>query len=87
MAECKGSNVAIVTPFKGGEIDLEAFAALVDWQIERGTAGIVVCGTTGEAATLKTEEKERLTRCALEVARDRAPVVVGTGTNATWSPF
>ena len=85
MAEFKGSNVAIVTPFKAGELDLEAFAALVEWQIERGTAGIVVCGTTGEAATLRTEEKERLTRCALEVANRRVPVVVGTGTNATWS--
>ncbi len=83
MSEFSGSLVAIVTPFKGGEVDRAAFAALVEWQIEEGTRGIVVGGTTGESATLHVEEREALTRSALEIAGDRCPVIVGTGTNDT----
>ncbi|MHC4342397.1 MAG: 4-hydroxy-tetrahydrodipicolinate synthase [Planctomycetota bacterium] len=79
----KGSLVAIVTPFADGELDLKAFSELVEWQVASGTAGIVVSGTTGEAATLHGEEREILSRRALDVAKGRCPVVVGTGTNAT----
>jgi len=78
-----GSLVAIVTPFADGELDLEAFSELVEWQVASGTAGIVVSGTTGEAATLHGEEREILSRRALDVAKGRCPVVVGTGTNDT----
>ena len=85
MAEFGGSMVAIVTPFKSGEIDLATFARLVTWQIDSGTSAIVVCGTTGEAATLRFEEREQICRCALEVAGGRVPVIYGSGTNATWS--
>jgi len=80
-----GSLVAIVTPFHGGEVDLGAFCELVEWQIASGTAGIVVCGTTGEAATLRLAEKERLCHRAREVIAGRCPLVFGSGTNATWS--
>ncbi len=80
-----GSIVAIVTPFKGAEIDLDAFAALVEWHVASGTSGIVVAGTTGESATLHPEEREALCRRALAAARGRVPVIAGTGTNATWS--
>jgi len=80
-----GSLVAIVTPFRGGEIDLEAFSGLVEWHLASGTSGIVVCGTTGEAATLRVEEKERLCHRAREVIAGRCPLVFGSGTNATWS--
>ena len=79
----KGSLVAIVTPFADGELDLKAFSELVEWQVASGTAGIVVSGTTGEAATLHGEEREILSRRALDVVNGRCPVVVGTGSNAT----
>ena len=85
MAVFAGSLVAIVTPFRDKEIDVPAFAELVDWQIASGTFGIVVGGTTGEAATLHAEEREILCKTALDVAKGRCPVIVGTGTNATWS--
>jgi 4-hydroxy-tetrahydrodipicolinate synthase len=81
-----GSLVAIVTPFgRDGELDEAAFRRLVEWHVESGTAGIVVAGTTGEAATLRAGERERLCRLAAETIRARCPVVVGTGTNATRS--
>jgi 4-hydroxy-tetrahydrodipicolinate synthase len=80
-----GSLVAIVTPFRDGDVDLDAFALLVEWQIASGTKGIVVAGTTGESATLHPEEREALCRRAIDAARGRVPVVAGTGTNATWS--
>jgi len=85
VAEFAGSLVAIVTPFRDGQVDLAAFAELVEWQIASGTNGIVVAGTTGEAATLHPEEREPLFRRAREVAKGRCPVIMGTGTNATWS--
>jgi 4-hydroxy-tetrahydrodipicolinate synthase len=81
----EGSIVAIVTPFRDGEIDLEAFLSLVEWHVASGTKGIVVAGTTGESATLHPEEREVLCRRALEAAKGRVPVIAGTGTNATWS--
>jgi len=85
VRDWSGSMVAIVTPMRSGEVDLDAFAALVEWQIAAGTSAIVVCGTTGEAATLKPEERAALCRRAVAVAKGRCPVVMGTGTNATWS--
>ncbi len=83
MPELAGSMVAIVTPFRDGELDMAAFEALVCWQLEQGTSGIVVSGTTGEAATLHGEERELLSRKAVELCAGRAHVMVGTGTNCT----
>jgi 4-hydroxy-tetrahydrodipicolinate synthase len=80
-----GSLVAIVTPFRDGDVDLDAFASLVEWHIASGTSGIVVAGTTGESATLHPEERETLCRRAIAAAKGRVPVLAGTGTNATWS--
>jgi 4-hydroxy-tetrahydrodipicolinate synthase len=80
-----GSLVAIVTPFRNGDVDLDAFGSLVEWHVASGTSGIVVAGTTGEAATLHPEERETLVRRAIAAARGRVPVLLGTGTNATWS--
>lgn len=59
-----GCGVAIVTPFRGSTLDYDAFCHLVDWQIESGTDAIIVCGTTGEAATLTPEERTRLIKTA-----------------------
>lgn len=82
-----GSLTALVTPFAPGarQLDERAFARFVDWQIEEGTEGLVVAGTTGEAPTLTATEHDRLLRVAVEVAAGRVPVVAGTGTNCTRS--
>ena len=79
----QGSYVALVTPFRGGELDLDALRHLVDWHAESGTDGLVIAGTTGEGATLEDEERERLFRAAVEAARGRMPVIAGVGTNST----
>lgn len=78
-----GSYVAIVTPFKDGKVDERALGDLIEWQIERGTNGIVPCGSTGESATLTHEEHDRVIALTVEVARRRVPVIAGTGSNAT----
>ncbi|MEK7482755.1 MAG: 4-hydroxy-tetrahydrodipicolinate synthase [Planctomycetota bacterium] len=78
-----GSMVALVTPFKGGEIDYPALASLIEWQIEEGTSAIVVSGTTGESATLSLKEKQELFRFTVERVAHRIGVVAGTGTNNT----
>ncbi len=78
-----GSYVAIVTPFKNGKVDEQALGDLIEWQIERGTNGIVPCGSTGESATLTHEEHDRVIALTVEVSRGRVPVIAGTGSNAT----
>ena len=79
----KGSFVAIVTPFKNGKIDEEAFRKLIENQIANGTQGIVPCGTTGESATLSHEEHDRVIGIAVEVCKGKALVLAGTGSNST----
>ena len=79
----KGSYVAIITPFKNGKVDDEAFKALVEWHIAEGTNGIVPCGTTGESPTLSHPEHERVTEMCVEAAKGRVPVIAGTGSNST----
>src|SRR5512145_1752774 len=83
MARLEGSMVAIVTPMKDGAVDLPALKDLVEWQIFEGTDGIVPCGTTGEGATLTAKERAEVIRTVVEVARGRALVVAGAGSNAT----
>ena len=78
-----GSFVAIVTPFRKGKIDERALAELIEWQIAKGTNGIVPCGTTGESATLSYEEHNRVIELTVEVVNRRVPVVAGTGSNST----
>jgi 4-hydroxy-tetrahydrodipicolinate synthase len=79
----KGAIVAIVTPFKNGEIDEEALRELIEFQIESGTDGIVPCGTTGESATLSHEEHDRVVEIAVDAVKKRVPVIAGTGSNST----
>jgi 4-hydroxy-tetrahydrodipicolinate synthase len=79
----RGSIVAIVTPFRDGRIDENAFRELIEFQIENGTDGIVPCGTTGESATLSHEEHERVIELTIEVVNNRVPVIAGTGSNNT----
>ncbi len=82
--DIKGSIVAIVTPFRDdGSVDEEGFRELVRWHLKEKTHGLVVVGTTGESATLTKEEKARLFEIALEEAKGKIPVILGTGTNNT----
>ncbi len=83
MKQLKGSITALVTPFKNGAIDEDAFAAMVIRQIEAGTRGLVPVGTTGESATLNDEEHERAVRLCVEAADGRTPVIAGVGSNDT----
>jgi 4-hydroxy-tetrahydrodipicolinate synthase len=79
----EGLSVAMVTPFRGGAIDYDATARLVDWMIEGGVQGLVVSGSTGEAATCSHEERRSLLAFVKERARGRVWIVAGTGTNNT----
>lgn len=79
----KGSIVAIVTPFKNNKVDEKTLSGLIEFQIKNQTSGIVPCGTTGESATLSFEEHERVIEITVEQARNRVPVIAGTGSNST----
>ena len=78
-----GSIPALVTPFAAGRVDLALFRAFVEWQIDQGSNALVPCGTTGEAATLTTDEHRALVAATVEVARGRVPVIAGCGSNDT----
>lgn len=77
----KGLGTALLTPFKGGEVDYAAFAATVDWQIEAGTDFLVPLGTTGETPTLSESEKLQVLEVTLKHAKGK-PVMAGVGTNS-----
>jgi 4-hydroxy-tetrahydrodipicolinate synthase len=78
-----GSLVALITPFRNGEVDEAAFQRLVDWQIKEGTDALVPCGTTGESPTLSHAEHMRVVELCIEAAAGRVPVIAGTGSNST----
>lgn len=78
-----GCTVALVTPFRDGEVDFEALAASVDWHLEQGTPVISPVGTTGESPTLSHDEHERVIAAVVERVAGRAKVMPGTGSNAT----
>jgi 4-hydroxy-tetrahydrodipicolinate synthase len=79
----RGSMPALVTPFRDGAVDFEALKALVDWQIEQGSTGLVPVGTTGESPTLTHEEHEAVIECVVRHAAGRVPVIAGAGSNNT----
>ncbi len=78
-----GCGTAIVTPFKGGEVDYPALDKLVEMQLENGIDAIIACGTTGEPATMTWEEHLSVVRRVVDVAHHRVPVIAGTGSNCT----
>jgi 4-hydroxy-tetrahydrodipicolinate synthase len=78
-----GSIPALVTPFSGDCVDEDSLRGLIEWQIDEGSNALVPCGTTGEAATLTTDEHRRVVEIAVEVARGRVPVIAGCGSNNT----
>lgn len=80
----KGVATAIVTPFnEKNEINYDQFKRLIDFQIDNGVKGMVVCGTTGENSTLKCEEKEELIKYCVKVVNKKVPVIAGVGSNST----
>jgi 4-hydroxy-tetrahydrodipicolinate synthase len=79
----KGSFVALLTPFKNGELDKAAFKSFVEWQIAEGTNGLVPVGTTGESPTLSHDEHDEVVELCIETAAGRVPVVAGAGSNST----
>lgn len=83
MPPFRGSITALITPFRDGSLDEDAFRKLVEWQIDQGTHGLVPCGTTGESPTLNHDEHRRVIELCIETARGRVPVIAGTGSNST----
>lgn len=80
----RGCATALVTPFDAnGNVDIERFRLFVDWQIKSGVRLLVPCGTTGESATMSEEEDELVITTAVEVAKQRAKVIAGIGSNST----
>ena len=77
-------GVALVTPFdEEGNVDFEALARLVDYQLENGTDFLCVLGTTAETPTLSKEEKDQVKRCVIERVNGRVPILLGVGSNST----
>ena len=82
----KGSGVALVTPMlEDGDVNFKELEKLLDFQIKNNTDSIIVCGTTGEGATLKDSEKEEIIKFTLDKVNGRIPVIAGTGSNNTKS--
>ncbi|MEN6471478.1 MAG: 4-hydroxy-tetrahydrodipicolinate synthase [Clostridiaceae bacterium] len=80
----KGSGTALITPFlRDGSVNYDEFAKLIEFQIAQGTDAIVLCGTTGENATLTDDERKRLISYGIERVNSRIPVIAGTGSNDT----
>mgnify|MGYP001483544770 CR=1 FL=1 len=79
----KGSNVAIVTPFKNNKLDEEAYIKLINFHLENGTNGLVPAGTTGESPTLNHHEHEKVIEICIKEANGKIPVIAGTGSNST----
>jgi len=79
----RGSIVAIVTPFVGGQVGEERLRELVEFHISQGTHGIVPCGTTGESATLTYEEHKQVVGIVVDQVKGRVPVIAGSGSNST----
>ena len=78
-----GSGVAIITPFTNDGVDYAALADLLEFQLENGTDAVIVCGTTGEAATMSAAERSRTIDAVLSQVNGRVPVIAGTGANCT----
>ena len=79
----KGSNVAIITPFKNNKLDEEAYLKLINFHLENGTNGLVPAGTTGESPTLSHDEHEKVIEICIKEAKGKIPVIAGTGSNST----
>ena len=79
----KGSNVALVTPFKDDKLDVDTYIKLINFHLENRTNGLVPAGTTGESPTLSHKEHERVIELCINEAKGKIPVIAGTGSNST----
>ncbi len=79
----KGSNVALITPFKNNKLDEEAYISLIHYHLKNGTSGLVPAGTTGESPTLTHEEHQKVIEICIREAKGKIPVIAGTGSNST----
>ena len=79
----KGSNVALVTPFKDDSLDEETYIKIINFHLENGTNGLVPAGTTGESPTLSHGEHEKVIELCIKEAKGKIPVIAGTGSNST----
>ncbi|MGX8775129.1 MAG: 4-hydroxy-tetrahydrodipicolinate synthase, partial [Bacillota bacterium] len=85
MSVFKSAGVAIITPFKEDDfsVNYDAFAELIDFQIDNGTDAIIVCGSTGEAATMTEQEHLEVCKFCIDYTKKRVPVIAGSGSNCT----
>ena len=79
----KGSNVALVTPFKNDKLDEDSYIKLIHFHIENGTKGLVPAGTTGESPTLSHDEHQMVIDLCVKESNGKLPVIAGTGSNST----
>ena len=79
----KGSNVALITPFKNNKLDVEAYIKIIHFQIDNGTNGLIPAGTTGESPTLSHEEHQKVIELCIQETEGKNPVIAGTGSNST----
>ena len=79
----KGSNVALITPFKNDKLDEESYISLIHFHLKNGTSGLVPAGTTGESPTLSHDEHQRVIELCVEESKGKIPVIAGTGSNST----
>ena len=79
----KGSNVALITPFKNDKLDTETYLKLINFHIDNGTDGLVPAGTTGESPTLTHDEHQTVIELCVQEAKGKIPIIAGTGSNST----
>ena len=79
----KGSNVALVTPFKNNKLDVDSYIKLIHFHMENGTNGLVPAGTTGESPTLSHDEHQKVIELCIRESKGKNPVIAGTGSNST----
>ena len=79
----KGSNVALVTPFKDNKLDIESYIKLIHFHMDNGTSGLVPAGTTGESPTLSHDEHQKVIDLCIKESKGKIPVIAGTGSNST----
>ena len=79
----KGSNVALITPFKDNNLDEEAYISLIHFHLKNGTSGLIPAGTTGESPTLSHDEHHKTIKLCVQESKGKIPVIAGTGSNST----
>jgi 4-hydroxy-tetrahydrodipicolinate synthase len=79
----KGSNVALITPFKNDKLDIESYIKLIHFHIDNGTNGLIPAGTTGESPTLSHDEHQKVIELCIQESKGKNPIIAGTGSNST----